>query len=118
MKIIETNIINKLTHELHPSHLDVINESPNHHVPEGAETHFKVIIVSPDFTGLSLVKRHQKIYAQLREEMNQGLHALSINAYSPEEWDKNIEKSVPETPACRGGKANEMNLGMPKVKTE
>ena len=45
------------------SPLEVINESHGHNVPAGSETHFKVVIVSPAFAGLSPVKRHQAVPA-------------------------------------------------------
>jgi len=41
--------------------LDIINESHMHNVPKEAETHLKVVIVSPEFEGVPLVKRHQKV---------------------------------------------------------
>ena len=44
--MIKEEIENKLKTDFKPWHLEVINESPNHNVPEGAESHFKIIIVS------------------------------------------------------------------------
>lgn len=41
----------KLRAELEPSHLEVINESGMHNAPAGAESHFKVIVVSDKFEG-------------------------------------------------------------------
>ncbi|CAN0232126.1 unnamed protein product, partial [Ectocarpus sp. 13 AM-2016] len=41
----------KLTTELTPSHIEVINESGNHGARLGAESHFKVIVVSTKFEG-------------------------------------------------------------------
>ena len=41
--------------------IEVINESPNHNVPDGAESHFKVIVVSDDFENMRQVQRHQLI---------------------------------------------------------
>lgn len=41
----------KITEALSPSHLEVINESGNHGAGEGAESHFKVIVVSDKFDG-------------------------------------------------------------------
>lgn len=46
---IETSIRTKITNALKPAHLQVINESTMHNVPAGAETHFKVVVVSEEF---------------------------------------------------------------------
>ena len=95
-----------IEHMLHQSFkvesLEVVNESHVHSVPVNSETHFKVIIVSKDFEGKSKVARHQSIYAVLGEELNNGLHALALHAYSPEEWKQNIQSS-PDSPNCMGG---------------
>lgn len=44
----------KLRDELEPSHLEVINESGMHNAPAGAESHFKVVVVSEKFEGACL----------------------------------------------------------------
>ncbi|KAH9625271.1 hypothetical protein KSS87_017719 [Heliosperma pusillum] len=49
------------------------------------ETHLNLKIVSPQFEGLNLVKRHRMVYDLLSDELQSGLHALSINAKSPNE---------------------------------
>lgn len=49
------------------------------------ETHFNVRIVSTDFEGKSLVKRHRIVYDLLSDELNSGLHALSITAKTSKE---------------------------------
>lgn len=49
------------------------------------ETHFNLKIVSPKFEGQSLVKRHRMVYDLLSDELQSGLHALSIVAKSPNE---------------------------------
>ncbi|KAK1295629.1 hypothetical protein QJS10_CPB15g00017 [Acorus calamus] len=55
-------------------------------VKDGAnETHFNVRIVSSKFDGQSLVKRHRMVYDLLAEELQSGLHALSIVAKTPKE---------------------------------
>lgn len=46
----------KLQAALQAAHLDVINESYMHNVPKGAETHFKVVVVSDKFDGMPLIK--------------------------------------------------------------
>lgn len=83
------------------SHLEVINESHMHSVPPGSETHFKVVIASPAFAGLSLVKRHQAVYAQLRGPLGGGVHALALHTYTDEEW--RARGAAPDSPECRGG---------------
>lgn len=83
------------------AHLEVINESHGHNVPRGSETHFKVVLVSPGFAGQSLVKRHQSVYAQLREQLAGGVHALALHTYTPEEWA--ARTAAPDSPACHGG---------------
>ncbi len=42
-------------------HLEVINESSQHNVPAGSESHFKVVIVSAKFNGLPLMARHRDV---------------------------------------------------------
>lgn len=49
------------------------------------ETHFNVKVVSEEFEGKSLVKRHRMIYSLLQDELQSGLHALSIVANTPSE---------------------------------
>jgi BolA protein len=83
------------------SHLDVINESHGHNVPAGSETHFKVVIVSPAFDGVSLVKRHQLVYAQVRAQLSGGVHALALHTYTESEWAQRA--AAPDSPACHGG---------------
>lgn len=51
------------------------------------ETHFNVEVISEEFEGKSLVKRHRMIYSLLQDELQSGLHALSIVAKTPSEVD-------------------------------
>jgi BolA family transcriptional regulator, general stress-responsive regulator len=90
----------KLRAELAPTHLEVVNESHLHSVAPGSETHFKLVVVSPAFTGASLVARHRRINDLMRDELAAGLHALSIHAFAPAEYDATLDTS---SPACRGG---------------
>jgi len=75
----------KLTAALRPLQLRVVNESHLHagHAGNpsgapGAETHFRVEIVSDAFSGLSPVARHRLVYDALRTELAEGLHALAL----------------------------------------
>jgi BolA protein len=96
----QRNIETALT-ALAPTHLEVVNESHMHSVAPGSETHFKVIVVSERFAPLSLVARHRKVNELLAAELRAGLHALSIHAFSPPEWEKNLVDT--SSPFCRGG---------------
>ncbi|XP_047984333.1 bolA-like protein DDB_G0274169 [Leguminivora glycinivorella] len=100
--IVENTIRNKLQTSLGTKHLEIINESYMHNVPKGAETHFKVVVVSDKFDGLPLIKRHRLVNEILKEELQTGVHALSIVAKTPEQWD-NSDKVVESSPNCRGG---------------
>ena len=50
-------------------------------------THFGAIIVSEDFVGKSMVQQHQLVYKALGEKMGTDIHALSIQTFTPEEWE-------------------------------
>ena len=64
----------------------------------GTRDHYRVTVVSPSFSGLTLVKRHQAINEALREPLKGPLHALTIEAYTPEQW----QQKQSETQAPRG----------------
>lgn len=93
-------INDKINQALSPSHIQVINESHNHHVPPNSETHFKLVVVSQAFEGKRLLARHRMVNETLSEEFANGLHALTMHTYTPEDWDKLSE--VPESPKCTG----------------
>jgi stress-induced morphogen len=83
-------------------YLDIINESHMHSVPENSETHFKLTLVSNEFDGMSKVARHQKVYGAVSVLMQEGLHALALHTYSPDEWALKNQQS-PQSPGCMGG---------------
>ena len=92
----------KLHAALSPTRLFVENESGMHNVPKGSETHFKVLVVSPAFEGLGLVDRHRRVNDILREELSGGVHALSIRALTPAQWDEGKGEGF-VSPKCLGG---------------
>jgi|SRR5580704_11672963 BolA protein len=94
----------QLSIELTPIFLSVEDESRNHHVPKGAQTHFKIVAVSAKFNDLSLVTRHRLVNHLLKKEFELGLHALSLHLYTAKEWDSN--KPVFNSPTCRDGYKN------------
>ncbi|CAH0725351.1 unnamed protein product, partial [Brenthis ino] len=100
--VIANSIKNKLQAALQTKHLEIINESYMHNVPKGAETHFKVVVVSDQFDGLALIKRHRLVNDILKEELQNGVHALSIVAKTPQQWEAS-DKVVESSPNCKGG---------------
>lgn len=53
---------------------------------EGDGRHFFATIVSPEFDGLSRVRRHQRVYQALGDRMREQIHALSMKTLTPAEW--------------------------------
>ncbi|MCG9598427.1 BolA family iron metabolism protein IbaG [Vibrio sp. Isolate25] len=54
---------------------------------KGEGSHYEVVAVDASFEGMSRVKKQQLIYAPLMEYIQRNdIHAVSIKAYSPEEW--------------------------------
>ena len=99
----EQRITQKLQAELHPEWLKVENESHNHSGP-ATDSHFKLTLVSEAFTQQPRVARHQRIYQLLAEELANGIHALALHLYSPQEWaERSTKNAIPPSPACRGG---------------
>ena len=53
----------------------------------GDGRHFEAVVVSPEFEGKSLLERHRLVMATVNAEIQRDqLHALSIKAYTPEQW--------------------------------
>jgi BolA protein len=100
---IEQTIKQKLAQAFTPVFLEVINESNNHNVPAGSESHFKVVIVSDRFDGLRLLQRHRLVNETLVDELANHIHALAIHTYTPEQWQQNSENLAPASPNCMGG---------------
>lgn len=98
----QESIQSKLARALAPVHLEVENESRMHSVPAGSETHFKVLVVSEAFQGMSPLERHRRVNDIVREEFGAGLHALTIRAMTPDEWERQGGADF-RSPACLGG---------------
>lgn len=62
----------------------------------GEGSHFKIIAVGEVFAGMNRVKKQQFIYAPLSEKIADGtLHALTIKAFTPEEWKRERQFNMP-----------------------
>ncbi len=99
---VQESIENRLRDELAPLHLEVINESDQHHVPPGSETHFKIVVVSDVFEGMRLLERHRRVNALLAAQLAGPVHALALHTYTGDEWRRRGEES-PDSPPCAGG---------------
>jgi acid stress-induced BolA-like protein IbaG/YrbA len=49
-------------------------------------THFTALLIGNAFEGLRPIARHQLVYRALGERVGREIHALSIEAYTPQEW--------------------------------
>lgn len=111
----------KLLRALNPELIDLVNESHEHgrraHFHDNAstqrtgdapavqnriETHFKLVIVSEAFQGLSRVARSRRVHELLSDELKAGVHALTMRLLVPNEMsDQELSKFV--SPNCMGG---------------
>ncbi|KZN61003.1 BolA/IbaG family iron-sulfur metabolism protein [Pseudoalteromonas luteoviolacea] len=96
----QQQIHTKLSDAIDCTHLEVINESHMH--SRGSDSHFKVIVVSEEFSGLRLLPRHRRINEVLKSELANDIHALAIHAHTPEEFSEQSGQ-VPASPNCLGG---------------
>lgn len=91
-----------ITEAISPSYLEVVDESFMHNVPEGAQSHFKVTVVSDAFEGKRLIARHREINALAAEALEGPVHALALHTYTQEEWIKRGGEAL-SSPNCLGG---------------
>ena len=99
---IQQTIETKITDAIAPTYLEVINESHMHNVPTGSESHFKVVIISDDFEGERLIRRHQRVNKILADELENKIHALALHTLTPKEWTAKNGAAMP-SPQCLGG---------------
>ena len=59
------------------------------------DTHYEAIVVATQFEGKRSIQRHQMVYAGLGARMGREVHALSIQAYTPAEWQRERGGSAP-----------------------
>ncbi len=98
--VIQNELKQKIVDGLSPAHLELVNESYMHSVPEGSESHFKAVIVSDQFAGKRPVQQHQLVYAALGDSMGK-IHALALHTYTQDEWQE--KQGAPDSPDCLGG---------------
>ncbi len=94
-----------IVEQLSPAVLHVIDESHMHgpRAETSRQTHYKVVVVAPTFAGKSALVRHRAVHAALDELLApKAIHALSVHAWSVDEWTARGEV-IPDSPPCRGG---------------
>jgi len=76
-----------LIERLEPVMLELVDDSAAHTGHAGARegAHFNLRIVSARFAGLPRISRHRLVYDALRPWMAEGVHALAIDARTPDE---------------------------------
>jgi BolA family transcriptional regulator, general stress-responsive regulator len=85
----EARLREKLMVALEPTRLDIVNESELHaghrSSPNTGESHFRILIVSPRFAGVSRVGRHRMVNEAIADELAGRIHALALSTYAPGE---------------------------------
>ena len=87
---IENEIKNRLSKKLNLIHFemkDFTGRHLNHKTHEGG-FHLEAIIVSNDFSDLTLIKRHKIVYDAIGDLMKHEIHALSMKTLVKSEWEK------------------------------
>lgn len=78
----QQRIHRKLSEAFAPVELHVEDDSESHRghsgYREGGNTHFNVTIRADAFNGLSRVAAQRLVYAALKEEFEDGIHALAL----------------------------------------
>jgi len=79
----------RLEQALRPTRLDIVDESHLHaghsEQARSGESHFRVLVVSPEFAGKSRLARHRLVNELLSDQLATKVHALAIHAYAPGE---------------------------------
>ena len=82
----------RLQEALAPTRIEIHDDSQSHAghagVRESGGGHFYATIVSGAFEGKTLVQRHQLVYQALENMMTSEIHALSIKAFTPTEFER------------------------------
>lgn len=94
--------LRELLAPLEPAALEVVNESDLHSGPPGRESHFRILLVSKHFEGLSRVDRNRMVHARLGGLLmaNGGtIHALTLRLLTEPENSRGADKGF-NSPDC------------------
>lgn len=103
----ELRLRGMLEESFRPVHLHLENESHGHSVPQGSETHFKLIMASERFEGMGRLERQRTVLDLFKGELSSGLHALTMRLFTPVEWETAKAEFVMTSPPCHGGSKND-----------
>ncbi len=82
----EVLIHNLLKEHLDATHLRVVD------VSGGCGASFQILVASPKFNGLSMVKQHRMVYDILQKEMKT-IHGLSLHTKTPQQIEQELQKA-------------------------
>lgn len=97
----QNTLYHKLTAAFLPLHLEIVNES-HRHAMRASDSHFHITLVSNVFMDQTLLARHRAVNKALADELAGHVHALTLNALTPEEWAAK-GGMVEASPKCKGG---------------
>jgi BolA protein len=89
MAIAKEALEQRLREALEATHVEVVDESHLHAGHAGARDgggHYRALIVSTRFEGLSRVKAQQVVFSVVEDWMGGEIHALSMQTMTPEAW--------------------------------
>lgn len=71
-------------------HVEVVDDSAHHagHLAAEGGGHFRVLVVSPRFVGLSRVAAQRLVYRALGSLMASDIHALQMTTLTPAAWEE------------------------------
>ena len=72
-KIIESSLTDAIVHVLDP-------------MDDGQ--HLQALVISPAFSGISLIKQHQMVMKPLKTAFEDSVHALGLKTFTPEKWEE------------------------------
>lgn len=79
----------RLREQLDPTHLEILDDSAKHAGHRGATSsggHYRLVIVSGEFDGKSLIARHRLVNEAVRDLFGDKIHALSMQTLTPDQW--------------------------------
>ena len=87
--MVKTQIESLLQARFHPVHLTVRDDSAQHaghaEAKKSGGGHYSVVVVSEQFQGRTRLERHRLIYEALHKDLSGKIHALAIQALTPQE---------------------------------